>query len=143
MKKEVRQVTTRQLTQWGICLLIVSFAFLAALGWAIHERSGRHVAEKQMYERQATINKLVPAVMEFTAMPCAKVDMVDLGTDGFIIGGAHMLNMTAEDVKRHVSKSDMPGFPTAYVYVTGSNSTPKAEILALKPACEDTSHERR
>ena len=97
---------------------------------------------KQLAEQQAMISRLIPAIVEWTANPCAKVDMVDLGARGWVIGGSHVLNMTAEDVKWHVSKSDLPGFPTVYVYVTGSNSTPKAYILALKPACKDASHER-
>ena len=125
----------RSLTQWMIWSVIVGVGLLGVLGWALYESDRRLVAEEQVRELQTTIDRLVPAVKEWTAMPCAKVDMVDLGIGGFIIGGVYMPNMTAEDVRRYVSKSETPGFPTTYVYITGSNSTPQVEIIALKPEC--------
>lgn len=97
----------KALTRMHILGLVFIVLFVGATGWALYERDGRLAAEKQVREQQVTIDGLVSPVLELTAMPCAKNDMVNLGGDnGFAIGGVWM-----------------------------PNSTPKSRLIATKPEC--------
>jgi|SRR3989344_3987173 len=140
-KKKARQqaIAAHGITWLFIWGLVCSFGLTGVLAWAFVERGWRQVAENQVQEQWATIDRLIPAVIEWTAQPCAKVDMVDLGPKGWVIGGSHLPNINAEQVKRHVRKNEYPGLPTAYYYVDGPNSTPDSrlitKLLAKKPDC--------
>lgn len=124
--------------QWTLAVIVVlGVGLVGSAHFQVQEGNARVEAQKQVREQQATIDGIIPAVIEWTAQPCAKVDMVDLGTKGWVIGGVQMPNMTADHVQRHVRKNESPGLATAYYYVSGPASTPKSELIAIKPECRE------